>query len=221
MATESRLVEFRDMEVKGRDFRGIAAVYDTPWGDKLTQAVGYVETISRGAFRTALGLGENIPLLGAHRRHELLATTEAQTLTVEDTPDGLEVAANLPKNYLGDYYREMIHRGDIKGMSYGMETLAEDSIWTKGQGGRQHRSIANVRRLLDVTLTWEPAYPATVAELRAAGLVVAPLEEIAGGLEGPPAEAPAEQPPDVDASQLSKRLVELRIRELEQGGMFP
>ena len=114
MATESRLVEFRDMEVKGRNFRGVAAVYDTPWSDKLAAALGFVEEVGRGALRNALGLGENIPPLGAHRRHELLATTEARTLKLaDDAGRGLDVEADLPKNYLGDYYREMVHRGDI------------------------------------------------------------------------------------------------------------
>lgn len=204
------------MEVKGRNFRGVAAVYDTPWNDKLIEAVGYVETVAKGAFRSALSLGENIPLLGAHRRHELLATTDAGTLKVADGQTGLEVEADLPKNYLGDYYREMIHRGDIRGMSYGMETLKGDSIWSR-TNGRQHRSIANVRRLLDVTLTWEPAYPATVAELRAAGLVVAPLEEIAGDLEESPGEAPVELPPDESVVSFSRQAVDITIRAMEGG----
>lgn len=193
--SERLLAEFRDMEVKGRNFRGVAAVFDTPWNDALTEAMGYVEKIAHGAFTKALGRGDNIPLLGAHLRHELLATTDARTLTVAENGGGLEVEANLPKNYLGDYYREMMHRGDIRGMSYGMQTLPGDSLMSR-QNGIMHRTIANIQRLLDVTLTWEPAYPATEVELRAAGLVVAPLQQIIGDTEESPDAGATVQPPD-------------------------
>jgi hypothetical protein len=62
-----------------------------------------------------------------------------------------------------------------------------------------HRTIANIQRLLDVTLTWEPAYPATEVELRAAGLVVAPLQQLIGDSEESPDEGATVQPPDSDA----------------------
>jgi HK97 family phage prohead protease len=193
--TENAVAEFRDMEIKGRSFRGVAAVFDTPWNDALTEAMGYVETIAKGAFTKALARGDNIPLLGAHRRHELLATTDARTLTLAQSGKGLEVEADLPKNYLGDYYREMMHRGDLRGMSYGFETRAGDNIMSR-QDGVMHRTIANFQRLLDVTLTWEPAYPATEVELRAAGLVVAPLQQIIGDVETSPDEGATVPPPD-------------------------
>jgi hypothetical protein len=89
----------------------------------------------------------------------------------------------------------MMHRGDIKGMSYGMQTLPGDSIISR-RDGVMHRTIANIQRLLDVTLTWEPAYPATEVELRAAGLVVAPLQQVIGDTEESPDDGAAVQPPD-------------------------
>ena len=52
---EHRAVEFRDAELDGMNFRGYAAVFDSPWNDGLTQALGYVESVARGAFRKAIG----------------------------------------------------------------------------------------------------------------------------------------------------------------------
>jgi hypothetical protein len=41
------------------------------------------------------------------------------------------------------------------------------------------RTIVAIRRLVDTTLTWEPAYPATSVELRSQTLAL-PVEELQG-----------------------------------------
>ena len=75
LGIEHRSVEFRDVELDGYNFRGYAAVFDTPWKPELTQELGYQETVARGAFRKALKDGGNIPLLWDHDRRSMLATT--------------------------------------------------------------------------------------------------------------------------------------------------
>ena len=104
------------------EFRGYAAVFDTPWHQESVDAAGYVEIVARGAFRKALGQSGNIPLLWQHDRNQMLATTQADTLRVSEDGKGLLVEATLPRSGLGEYVREMIERGDVRGMSYGMET---------------------------------------------------------------------------------------------------
>lgn len=182
MREEHRSVDFVDAELTGMNFRGYAAVFDSPWSEALTNTTGYVETIARGAFRKALASGENVPLLWNHDRNSLLATTRGGTLRLKEDGKGLLVEASLPNTTLGNDVREHIARGDISGMSYGMATERKDSITSK-QSGRWQRTIANIQRLLDVTLTWDPAYQETNAELRARNFACAPLQELVDGLE--------------------------------------
>ena len=196
--TEARSVELRDAEVKGREFRGYAAVFDTPWNQRLIEATGYVEKVSRGVFRKALAGGHDVPLLLGHQdRHQILARTGSGTLRLQEDGKGLLTSATLPDNYLGEYAREMIERGDLKGMSYGISLDPKrDTLMTRGEGGVYTRTVARIQELLDVSLTWEPAYSATNVELRTAGFVATPLQELLSGTEAQTEDAATDEPPD-------------------------
>jgi HK97 family phage prohead protease len=217
LSHEFRNVDFRDAEIKGMNFRGYAAVFDTPWSDRLFAATGYVEKVARGVFRKALQSTEDVPLLIEHNRHQMLATTKSGNLRLREDGKGLVTEARLPDNYLGQYVREMIDRGDIRGMSYGIALdPKKDSIVAQNQG-RYERTIANVQQLLDVSITWEPAYLQTSVELRSAGFVATPLQELLDGTEvqiedggkgEPPDEAwwdPTEDPSDKTAQPATPR----------------
>jgi len=169
-----------ETDLQGNTLIGYAAVFDTPWNPLMIELQGYSETVARGAFSKALeavNRGDvNVPLLWQHNRGQVLATTKAGTLKVAEDGKGLHVEAKLPNTSLGRDVREMITRGDVKGMSYGMETLREDSQLSR-TNGIVHRTIKTIRRLVDTTLTWEPAYPATSVELRSQALAL-PLPEL-------------------------------------------
>lgn len=195
LRTESRSVELVDAEVKGLNFRGYAAVFDTPWNERLIEETGYEERISRGAFRKALSRSGDVPLLWQHDRHQLLATTKADTLRLSEDGKGLLVEAKLPKNGLGAYAREMIERGDVRGMSYGRLYGPGDTKMEK-RDGLYRRLVTGAQRILDVSLTWEPAYTATQVELRSLGFVATPLQELLGGEEPQTEKAVSESPPD-------------------------
>jgi HK97 family phage prohead protease len=169
-----------ETDVQGNTLVGSAAVWDTPWNPEMTELHGYEERISRGAFRFALEAvrqgAADIPLLWGHDRNQVLATTRAGTLNLREDDKGLHVEAQLPNTQLGRDVREMIARGDVAGMSFGMYTRPEDSNLSR-RNGIVRRTVMLIRRLLDVTATWEPAYPATSLELRSASLAL-PLEEL-------------------------------------------
>lgn len=211
MDGEYRSANLVDAEIKGMDFRGYAAVFDTPWSQDLIEAAGYVETVARGAFRKALTTATNVPLLWQHDRRDMLATTKSGTLKLKEDGKGLLVEAQLPDTGLGQYVREMIERGDVQGMSYGIQSLPADSVISK-QDGVTHRSIANVRRLLDTTLTWEPAYPDTSVELRSMGFTALPLQELVDGL-GEQIDDAAEEV--LTSLEVHRRITEQRIAALE------
>jgi HK97 family phage prohead protease len=200
LVSEFRSVDLVDAEVrKGREFRGYAAVFDSPWNDKLTSATGYIEKVARGIFRKVLTKGDDVPFLIAHDRNQLLGTTQSGNVRLREDGKGLLVESKLPDNYLGEYARSMIEAGDLKGMSYGYQLdPRRDTLLTRA-GGVVTRTIAGLESLVDVSLTWEPAYTATTVELRSQDFVALPLQEILVGEGSQVQEAVTEKPSDEEA----------------------
>jgi Escherichia/Staphylococcus phage prohead protease len=194
--TERRSVNLVDAEVKGRIFRGLAAVFDTPWSDRLTEAAGYREVVKRGAFRKALSKGDNIPFLLEHDPHQLLGTTQSGNVKIREDARGLLVEATLPDNPLSQYARSLIDAGDMRGMSYGIALDPKQDTMLTREGNVWTRAIIGAKQLLDVSLTWQPAYSATEVSLRSTGFVATPLQELLGGLETQTEDTAAEPSPD-------------------------
>jgi HK97 family phage prohead protease len=95
----------------------------------------------------------------------VLATTKGGTLSLKDDAKGLRVKANLAQHYVGEAVRELVKRGDITGMSPGF-VAGRGNSRTESRNGKLHRTITGLKKLLDVSPTWEPAYAGTTAELR-------------------------------------------------------
>lgn len=178
---EARSVAFTDIDASndGGTFTGYAAVFDheADLGD-------FTESISRGAFRKALAGGGNVPMLYDHNMGlPVLATTGAGTLKLKEDGKGLRVEANVARHFIGDAVREMVSRGDIRGMSFGF-VAGRGNSKVEQRGGKPHRNLTGFKRLLDISPTWDPAYTSTSAELRSLrALEVA--EELEAGLRNP------------------------------------
>jgi len=182
LVRELRSATLADAELTGRTVKGYAAVYDTPWNDELVAMMGYAEEVARGAFRKALSRSSSIPALWQHERRDMLGTTAAETLRLKDDARGLAFELDLPENHLGDYVLSMVKSGDVRGMSYGIETLPADSTMER-RGDQYVRRVNNAQRMLDVSLTYEPSYNAATVELRSLGFAALPLQEFDGGNE--------------------------------------
>lgn len=215
---EYRSADFTDVEVKDMDFRGYAAVFDAPWNDTLIEKMGYVETVARGAFRKALQVANNVPLLWQHERRDMLATTKSGNLKIREDGKGLLVEAKLPRNPLGEYARSMIESGDVRGMSYGIQTEPGKNR-VRREGDKYHRRVTDINRLIDTTLTWEPAYEATSVELRAEAFTALPLQELVDGMEEQIDDA-ASGATSVQVSPYRGRMAEVLIQQLERGGVL-
>lgn len=219
---ELRSAELVDADVKGRTVRGYAAVYDSPWNERLVEQMGYVETIARGAFRKALGRSGNVPLLVDHEARttvDKLATTRNKSLRLRDEAKGLYFEADIPNTTLGNDVLELVKRGDIWGMSYGMATTRDDSEYRQSPPPPS-RTIRNIRQLLDVTLTGDPAYEAATVELRSRGFVALPAQEL---LEGASEQLEDAAPVDSlhDAAHFIARRRALEQSMLEKGAILP
>ena len=215
---ELRSAQLVDIATKGRTVHGYAAVYDSPWNSDLVDQMGYVEKIARGAFRKALGNAGNVPLLGIHESRDIrdvLANTRNKSLRLKDDAKGLYFEADLPNTTHGNDVLEQVKRGDVWGVSYGMSTHPqEDSTYTYSP---PTRTVNNIRKLLDVTLTWDPAYDATSVEMRSRGFVALPMQELFVGAEEQGEDAAGEfSSHDMSHFQARRRALELSI--LEKGG---
>jgi len=212
---EFRTAALVDLELEGMNVDGYVAVFDSPWSDELTEKMGYIETVKPGAFRKALAAKNNIPLTWQHERRDMLATTGSGNLRLKEDGKGLRIAAKLPDNSLGQYVRSMIEAGDVRGMSYGIELTREDSVMRR-VNGVMNRQINNVRRIIDTTLTYEPAYPGTSVELRTQAFVALPLQELVGGTEEQTGDAAAEESSLVTGAYRG-RMATTIIDHLERG----
>lgn len=165
---EIRSATFQPIDVAddGSWFEGYAAVFDEDATFKLNDGVTVTESVQRGAFRKALTLGDNIPMLYHHLdTHPPLATTGGGTLQLEENAKGLRTRANIARGYIGDAVRELVLRGDIPGMSWGFIAGAGNSKIERRNGG-YHRTLVGFKKILDVSPTWDPSYRGTEAQFR-------------------------------------------------------
>jgi HK97 family phage prohead protease len=161
---EARSVSFTDMDVSkgGRVFEGYAAVYGQEF-----DAGAFVETMLPPTLRSGIAATPNCPMLWNHNQTmPPFATTGAGTLELAEDRKGLRVKAEIDERHiLGPTLISMIERGEVRGMSVGMVVGRQNQKLSE-RAGRMHRAITGMKKLLDVSPTWEPAYEGTSAELR-------------------------------------------------------
>jgi len=167
-----RSVQFTDVEMveagQGYKFDGIAA----PTG--ISSDLGdFTEEYERGAFRRFLvACKDNVPFLHEHNPRDLLATTRSGRLKLEEDGAGLRARANVVRTDLSERIKALVDSGDIGGMSIGM-IVGRGNAKIEMRGGKPHRRIQNLRKLLDVCTTFDPAYVTTEAQFRSMTLQLA------------------------------------------------
>ncbi len=160
-----RAARFTDVEMveQGNSYKfdGIAA----PTG--IAADMGdFTEEYERGAFRKFLAsCKDNVPFLHEHNPRDLLATTRSGRLKLSEDGPGLRVRARVVKTDLSERIKALVDSGDIAGMSIGM-VVGRGNARVENRGGRPHRTIQNLKRLLDVCTTFDPAYVSTEAQFR-------------------------------------------------------
>jgi HK97 family phage prohead protease len=160
-----RSAQFADLEVKeasggGLLFDGLAAVFGEP-----TDLGDFTEEFRHGAFRKVLATGANVPLLHEHKPEYLLATTQSGRMRLFEEARGLRVSASLADTDLSRRIKALVESGDVRGMSVGFICGRGNSEHSY-QSGKPHRIIKNLKKLLDVTTTWDPAYASAEAQFR-------------------------------------------------------
>lgn len=154
---------------EGFTFEGYAAVFDLPSVPLRFADVGggrqFREVIQQGAFTDSLAANPDVTLRYQHNMMTLpLARTSSGTMSLSQDARGLRVQANLPDNEWGRPMRDAVARGDIRGMSFRFGN-AQDA-WTQ-DGKLRLRTLKRVDLGPEVSITDYPAYPDTVAGVRA------------------------------------------------------
>lgn len=146
-------VELRKSDDGGMVVSGYAAVFD-----KRSADLGwFVEEIDRRAFDGVLGANDVVCLLN-HDKNLLLGRESSGTLKLKVDERGLYMENILPPNPLGQNVDVWVQRGDIKHQSFAF-VVAEDK-WSK-VGDKELRTITKIKKLIDVSLVTDPAYPDT------------------------------------------------------------
>lgn len=168
----------------GMTFEGYAAVFDSD-----SQPLPFIERIKRGAFTRSLKSRNNIFFYWNHDSGQVLGSTRAGSLQLEEDDRGLKVRAQLPNTTLGRDVAELVRTGVIDSLSFGFSTVKDS--WDESGNRRTLEAV----RLHEVSLTPVPAYEGTAGSASVRG-----LDKIA-------------QRADVDAESLATTL--LKIEEGE------
>jgi HK97 family phage prohead protease len=146
----------------GMSFEGYAAVFNSD-----SAPLPFIERIAPGAFSRSLKRGRNdIKLLWNHETGEVLGSTRAGTLTLEEDGHGLKVKAQLPETSTGRDASVLLKRGDIDSMSFGFSVPSGGDDWSEDGKTRTLRSV----RLHEVSIVAFPAYAATAGTTSVRGL---------------------------------------------------
>jgi HK97 family phage prohead protease len=131
-----------------------------PYDSKSLPIWGVTEIIDRGAFNKTLSDKSNIFALYAHDDNKVLGSTNAGTLELENTDDGLICRCELPNTTYGNDAWEIIKRGDVKTLSFGFSPVK----WDSADNGKL-RTLKEVK-LFEVSFCVPfPAYPETNSQV--------------------------------------------------------
>lgn len=143
---------------------------------------GFIEKIAPGAFRDSINGGDDVKCLVNHNADRILGRTKNGTLTLTDTPQGLNFRCQLNRAMQShrDLY-EAVLRHDIDECSFAFTVSKGGEKWDDSQTP-QVRTVTK-GKLFDVSIVAAPAYAngATDAQARANGgqrsTVIPPVSE--------------------------------------------
>lgn len=146
----------------GMEFRGYAAVFDSPSED----LGGFRETIKPGAFTRAINAAANgqaeIRMFWHHDQNRPLGSTKANVRLSQDDR-GLLAEATLPDTTDGRDMARLIRDGIVRSMSFGFSVDNGGDSWSQDHKERTLHAV----RLFEVSpVTGWPAYRATSASVR-------------------------------------------------------
>lgn len=146
-------------ETENRTVTGKAVVY----GNKQEIYGWYDEEMQAGCFGDTVK-DDKVRALWQHKRDKVLGANRNDTLRLEDKPDGLYFAVDLPKTMQGDEALELIRRGDVHECSFGAYITDEEY----GKKDDKYYALITGATLLEISFVTWPAYTGTSVDVSAA-----------------------------------------------------
>lgn len=158
-----------------------------PFNSRSAPLPGFTEVIAPGAFAKSIGdkrsakEGRDVVALWNHDPSQVLGRQANGTLTLTESERGLEGEVVLdPNNPMTAVYAAQIERGDVRGASFGFETIRDS--WDYAEDGTATRTLQEVR-LFDVSPVTFPAYPASEADKRALERAADDVAQLCAGID--------------------------------------
>lgn len=129
------------------------------WGDT------FVEEIAAGAFDESLKT-RGVVGLWSHDTAKVLGSTKSGTLRLESTEKELRFELDLPNTTIGNDAWEMIKRGDVDGVSFGMRVTKDKWSQVDRDGKKIYKRSILDAELYEISPVAFPAYPANEVSVR-------------------------------------------------------
>lgn len=142
-----------------------------PYGSP-SAGLPWLEKVAPGAFADALKAGADVVCLRDHLPDILLGRTLSGTLSLTDTPEGLQFRCKLPNTTQAADLLESISRKDLSGVSFGF--TVSDDLWADDGAGNLTRTIRAVT-LYEISVCSFPAYPNSKVSIRSIPTKLRPL----------------------------------------------
>ncbi|PGR17688.1 HK97 family phage prohead protease [Bacillus anthracis] len=129
------------------------------WGDS------FVEEIAEGAFDESLKVRDVVGLW-SHDTSQVLGNTKSKTLRIQNDKKELRFELDIPNTTVGNDAWELIKRGDVDGVSFGMKVTKDKWSSEERENGKLYkRSILNAE-LYEISPVAFPAYPTNEVSVR-------------------------------------------------------
>ena len=133
-----------------------------PYNSLSEDLGGFREIISPGAFRRTLEAKSKVLAFWDHNTGMPLGSTEAGTMKLVDSLQGLHFEIDAPRSSWGEDSLESVRRGDITGCSFGFNVIKDDWETESDQRIRHLREV----ELFEISVVSFPAYPGTKVNVR-------------------------------------------------------
>lgn len=129
------------------------------WGDT------FVETIDKEAFKDSIS-SRNVVGLWSHDTAQVLGNTKSGTLRLTNTETELRFELDIPNTTVGNDAWELIQRGDVDGVSFGMRVTKDKWTSEKRDDKRIYKRLILNAELYEISPVAFPAYPANEVATR-------------------------------------------------------
>lgn len=141
------------------DYNSPSDVITDRWGDR------FIEELAPGCFDGSLATREVVGLW-SYDIAQVLGNTRSKTLRVTSNNDRLSFELDLPDTQAGNDAWEVIQRGDVTGLSFGM--IVKDDKWSSvdQDGETVYKRTIIEADLYEVSPVAFPAYPSAEVACR-------------------------------------------------------